>query len=182
MEVIFGLLLIAVPFVPGVVGIALLFRNRGDQLTRMAALLTLKPYLTTPIWGFLLVLTGEDRSPIMAVVAILPGALISAWTFSRHKNLMTGMDANFKARLLLALDCLRWLNSLFLSLFFQADPPSNRDLGSALAALTIVLGVGLPTVYALVAGGLTWRVSEKVKEKPKLKNDTSDEMDKIVEI
>lgn len=171
-------------FLPGVIGIALLFRNPGDQMTRMAALLTLKPYLTTPIWLFLLAIGGSNNIPMMAIIAILPGGLLSAWTYSRNENLITGDDATFKSRLLFGLDCFRWINSLVLGLFFLSylptSPPANGPI-AALGAMSMILGMGLPVLYALIALGVTSRLPEKAKIKRKRKND-DDQFDEIVEI
>jgi hypothetical protein len=177
-----AIICIPLMFLPGVIGIALLFRNPGDQMTRMAALLTLKPYLTTPIWLFLLALGGSNNIPIMAFIAILPGALLSAWTYSRHENLITGGDATFASRLLFGLDCFRWINSLVLGLFFLSNlpiSPAGDGPIAALGGLSMILGIGLPVLYSLIALGVTSRVPEKAKRKPKRKND---DLDEIVEI
>lgn len=128
------------PFlVPLAVGSCLLYlyRTEHDRLYLMAGLLTLKPIVTTPIWFLILMRTDPAfGSPSAACLSVLPGAILTALTMIAFWRLCFGREAAL-AWTLLAFDSARWINS-YLYVF-----TSN--------SWTAILGLALPTLYALLA-------------------------------
>jgi hypothetical protein len=176
-------LCIPILFLPAVIGIALLFRNPDDRRTRMAALLTLKPYLTTPLWAILTAMGGANSSAIFAILGILPGALLSAWMYWVYQDIIAGDDMTPAARFLFSLDCFRWINSFFIGLSIITMPhisPSTEGILGPLAMISAFLGLALPSIFAIAALVATNRVPEKAKIKPKRKND--EESDEVVDV
>jgi len=142
-----SLFLCSIPFwAPVAIGLYLVV-NKPNELSLMAGLLTLKPIVTTPIW-FAIISTlprPVDKLEPAHLWSILPGAsltLLLAFTFRR---LLSGPGAG-GARVLLALDCVRWLNSFLLFL-----PYGGNAADGSLACLFAVIGLILPTAFAMVA-------------------------------
>jgi len=149
----FCISLCIVPFLaPARAGFQLLAEGSDDDLTRMAGLLTLKPLLTTPLWIAIAAILGDPyqyRSSVLifmpAVVAILPGACLTLVAAIRFRSTLSGPWAG-KARLLLALDCVRWFNSLLFGTASAGIEPLQL-----LYLVTIPLGLAMPSIFASVA-------------------------------
>lgn len=171
MENFVGFLVATLPFwIPVLIGLSLVVRDSTDGLARMAGLLTLKPILTTPIWyviwasldsffsqipalastplgaGLTLLTALVLRRLIPALASILPGASLTLLTAQVFRSRLSGPRAR-DARLLLVLDCVRWLNSFLLVLTVSSD----SELASCICSYAALIGLGLPTVYAVVA-------------------------------
>ena len=163
--------LITLPFwIPVLIGLSLVARDTTDGLARMAGLLTLKPILTTPIWyviwasldaffsqtsALASIPLGAGLTPrtalvlrrlIPALASTLPGASLTLLTALVFRSRLSGSRAR-DARLLLVLDCVRWLNSFLLVLTVSSD----SELSSFICSYAALIGLGLPTVYAVVA-------------------------------
>jgi hypothetical protein len=136
-------LLVVAPFViPALGGCYLLTRESGS-LSRMAGLLAIKPVVTTPIWlAIIAAFHPSDSTPEPShFLSILPGAGLTLIIAIAFRRLFSGPRADL-AWLLLALDCTRWLNSLFL--FW---PHENNALG----CLASLFGLSMPTVFTVIA-------------------------------
>ena len=142
-----NLFLISIPFwLPAVVGLYLVITRR-NEFTLMAGLLTLKPILTTPIWFAVL---GTLPRPVHGLepahfLSILPGFSLTVLIVIAFRHLFTGPHAG-GARTLLVLDCARWLNSFLISV--QYNLTMNTE---SLACIFALIGLALPTVFAVVA-------------------------------
>ena len=147
-----NLLLCSIPFwIPAAIGVYL-SANRPGDLRRMAGLLTLKPIVTTPVW--LAILSGLLSSPNdkwmpAHFLSILPGAGVTIVIALAFRHLFTGPSAG-RAKILLVLDCARWLNS-----FLMILPYGGGIQGGQLACVFAVIGLALPSVFAVVALTLT---------------------------
>ena len=142
-----SLFVYSIPFwVPAAIGLYLVV-TRPDELSLMAGLLTLKPIVTTPIWFTII---SALHSPIDKLepahfLSILPGAGLTVIIAFAFRHLFSGPRAG-SARALLVLDCARWLNSFLISL------PYGGAMGSgSLACLFALIGIALPTIFAVVA-------------------------------
>ena len=133
----------SIPFwIPAVVGLYLVVKRPGP-LSLMAGLLTLKPIVATPIWVALLQNAYADRLTPAQFLSILPGAGLTLIAFMAFRPLFSGPQAG-NARILLVLDIARWLNSFLMLL------PYPQAVGT-LACIFAPIGLGLPTLFALVA-------------------------------
>jgi hypothetical protein len=147
-----NLFLISIPFwIPAAVGLYLVITRR-NELSLMAGLLTLKPILTTPIWVAIL---GTLPRPVYGLVpthllSILPGFSLTVIIALMFRHLLSGSQAG-SARVLLGLDCARWLNSFLMSLPYGGGSVESGSL----ACIFAVIGLALPTVFALVAAMLS---------------------------
>jgi hypothetical protein len=152
-------LFICVPifFIPAIIGSILIAKGVDLDLSRMAGWLTLKPILTTPVWLVSLTVSGilleESPSPerawILAVISILPGASLTMWTVLVFRATLFRPRA-YAARLLVVLDCARWLNSFLLTLD-SADWSRSGDLIDLIDAATPMIGIAMPAVFAIIA-------------------------------
>ena len=137
--------LYSIPFwVPAIIGLYLIVRS-PDDLSHMAGILTLKPILTTPIW-FMILGRLTANSPLQPAhfLSILPGAGLTLLIALGFRHLFSGPRAG-DARVLVALDCARWINSFLYSL-----PYGNSGMG-ALACIFAMISLTLPTIFAFVA-------------------------------
>jgi len=142
---ILNLFLYSIPFwVPAAVGLYLVVRRPSD-LSLMAGLLTLKPIVTTPIW-VAIIRTLFASGPLKPAhfLSILPGASLTLIIVLVFRHLFSGPRSG-GARVLLVLDCARWLNSFLLIL-----PYGNVGI-EALGCIFGIIGLTLPTVFAVVA-------------------------------
>jgi hypothetical protein len=151
-----NLFLYTLPFwVPGLAGVYLCVTRRS-RISRLAGLLTLKPILATPIW---LAILGSDLSPaiVKPIASVLPGMGLSLLIVVVYWRLLSDPNAG-AARILLGLDCLRWLNSAALAFssggYLFALTPS-------VVCIFAPLGLVLPTVFAVVALTLSLLVSRE---------------------
>jgi hypothetical protein len=142
-----NLFLISIPFwIPAAVGLYLVITRR-NELGLMAGLLTLKPILTTPIWFAIL---GTLPRPTYGLepahfLSILPGFSLTVLIAVLFRRLLFGSYAG-SARVLLALDCARWLNSFLISVQYNLTMDTQ-----SLACIFALIGLALPTVFAVVA-------------------------------
>lgn len=121
--------------------------SRPAGLGLLAGLLTLKPIVATPIWiaileGFSVSVTTLEPAHFLT---LLPGAGLTIVIVFIFRPLFSGPTAG-PARLLLALDCARWLNSFLLVLPFGSSPGTDE-----LPCVLALIGLALPTVFAVVA-------------------------------
>jgi hypothetical protein len=147
-----SLLLCTAPsWVAIIIGLKLILKASGDDLTRMAGWLTLKPVLTTPIWFAILVALGDSPIPFVpACISILPGVALTSVAAIVFWPTLCDPRAR-GARLLLVLDCLRWMNTFLLTLTgFLGSPYGLTDTGTFVCH-SALLGLAMPTVFALVA-------------------------------
>ena len=146
---ILNLFLYSIPFwVPAAIGLYLVLKRPSD-LSLMAGLLTLKPIVTTPIWFAII---STLHGPIGKLepayfLSILPGASLTLIIAFAFRHLFSGRGAG-SARVLLVLDCARWLNSSLLIFLF-----GGMESGwlASLACVVPLIGLLLPTVFAVVA-------------------------------
>jgi hypothetical protein len=140
-------LLWTIPFwIPAIIGVYLLINQSDEKLSRMAALLTLKPILMTPLWFMSL---RNLSSPVTKLepahfFSILPGAGLTLIFLIAFRSLFSGTTAG-QAQGLIALDVLRWVNS-----FLLISPVASVG-GGALACLLSLTGLALPSVFAFIA-------------------------------
>ena len=144
---ILNLFLYSIPFwVPAAIGLYLVVKKPND-LSLMAGLLSLKPIVTTPIW-FAIISTLHspiDKLEPAHFLSILPGASLTLIIAFAFRHLFSGPRAG-SARALLVLDCARWLNSFLISLPYVGSVESG-----SLACLFALIGLTLPTIFAVVA-------------------------------
>ncbi len=150
------LLITPIFWVPFIIGIRLLPRDlvfRRDDFAWMAALLTLKPFLTTPLWvaealnnTFWL---SDSEKLAHSLNGIAPGAGLTLLTLIVFGPLFFGAKARTESWTLITLDCIRWGNSLLLSLAPSAT------------CLTFAIALSMPTIFALVAWNKAKRVAEQ---------------------
>ena len=144
---ILNLILLSIPFwVPAAVGLYLVAK-RSTDLSLMAGLLTLKPIVTTPIW-FAILNTFHpypNELGFANFLSILPGASVTVMIVILFRRLFSGPRAG-GARVLLVLDCIRWLNSFLLILPYGG----NTQIGS-LVCIFALIGLTMPTVFAVTA-------------------------------
>jgi hypothetical protein len=135
----------SIPFwVPAIIGLYLIVRRPSD-LSLMAGILTLKPIVTTAIWlAIIRRLTADSPLQPAHFLSILPGASLTLIIVLTFRHLCSGSKAG-DARVLLMLDCARWLNS-----FLYVLPYDNTGIG-VLTCIFSVVGLALPTVFAFVA-------------------------------
>ncbi len=155
-------LFLSIPFlIPAAVGLYLLISWPGS-LGLMAALLTLKPIVATPIWvaiiqGFSI---STDRLQPAHFLSLLPGAGLTLLIVLVFRPLFSGPQAG-SALILVAIDCARWLNSFLLIL-----PYGDNSGGILIRCISALLGLALPTVFAVVAlrTVLTGRAAERANK------------------
>jgi hypothetical protein len=155
---ILNLFLYSIPFwIPAAIGLYLV-ANAPDQFRRMAGLLTLKPIVATPIWFAiiytLLPYSIHELEPAH-FLTILPGASLTIVIVFMYRHVFTGPKAG-SAKVLLALDCIRWLNSFLLIL------PYGGGTNGPLNCLFAFVGLTMPSVFAVVA--LTLTISQTLVE------------------
>jgi len=147
---LFNLFFLSIPFwIPAAIGLYLV-RHRRNELSLMAGLLTLKPILTTPLWLMILSFLdgragGEALIPLLST---LPGASLTVLTLAIFRPLFFGSGAT-PARMLIALDCMRWINSS-LCLGGINALPYNQATGTATCIFALI-GLIFPTAYSVVA-------------------------------
>ena len=154
-----NLFLCSIPlWIPAAIGIYL-YINRPDDLGQMATYLTLKPIVTTPIWVAiiytLLPASIHELEPAH-FLTILPGAGVTIVIMFMYRHVFTGPKAG-SAKVLLALDCIRWLNSFLLIL------PYGGGTNGPLNCLFAFVGLAMPSAFAVVA--LTLTISQTLVEK-----------------
>jgi hypothetical protein len=128
-----------------------LYVNRPDDLGKLATYLTLKPIVATPIW-FAIIYTLlppsiHELEPAH-FLTILPGVSLTIAIVFMCRHVFTGPRAG-SAIVLLALDCIRWLNSFLLIL------PYGGGTNGPLNCLFAFVGLAMPSVFAVVALALT---------------------------
>jgi len=143
--------ILSVPFfiAPFIVGRRLLKEAAGpNSLKSLAGWLTLKPLVTTPLWACALGTFYPTNSQVQLepayILSILPGVGLSLLAFLLFQSLFFE-EHSWPAWVLLGLDCLRWLNSFVMYLI------PLWISGGGLGCACIAIGLGLPTVFALVA-------------------------------
>ena len=145
---LFNLFLLSIPFwITAAIGLYLI-KNRRNELCLMAGLLTLKPIITTPIWAkiaFSLEHSGIS-SGLMALCSILPGAGLTVLIFVIFRSKFYGLRAT-SARMLIVLDCLRWINSGLLTMISSL----LYDSAANCACILAFVGLIFPTAYSVVA-------------------------------
>lgn len=155
-----NLCLLSIPlWIPGVIGLYLL-ANRRNELGLMAGLLTLKPILTTPLWVLIISFLQRDgvaAAPI-ALYSILPGASLTVMTLVIFRPLFFGSRSTL-ARMLILLDCMRWVNSYLLTRIASLPYGYSEAMGS-MACVFALLGLIFPTAYAVVALTTTLATNE----------------------
>lgn len=147
-------LYIQVMTIPTLIGILLLgkyfaFKSASRRFDLIAALLTIKPLVATPIW--LLILnepfpSADFTHAWRAALSIVPGAGLTAFIVLVFRSSFTAPGIN-KPRIILMLDCIRWLNSFFLVILFSTLALSDWFL----PVIMSWLGVLMPTIFALSA-------------------------------
>jgi hypothetical protein len=152
-------LYIQVMTIPALIGILLLgkyFLSKSASRTfdLIAALLTLKPLAATPIW--LMILNEPFRFANFThawriALSIVPGAGLTAFIVLVFRSSFTASGIS-RTRILLMLDCIRWLNSFFLFVLFSTSALSNLFL----PVIISWLGVLMPTIFALSACALVY--------------------------
>jgi hypothetical protein len=147
---VFNLFLLSIPFwIPAAIGFYLV-GDRRNELSLMAGLLTLKPILTTPLWALIISsLEGSTVSDaLISLLSMLPGASLTILALAIFRQQFSGSGAA-PARLLILLDCMRWLNSgLCLG---GANALSYNPATGALTCIFALIGLIFPTAYAVVA-------------------------------
>ena len=148
---ILNLFVCSVPlWIPAAIGLYL-YVNRPDDLGKLATYLTLKPIVATPIWvaiiSTLLPPAIHELEPAH-FLTILPGAGLTIVIVLMHRHVFTGPRAG-SAKVLLVLDCIRWLNSFLLIL------PYGGGTNGLLNCLFAFVGLAMPSVLAVVALILT---------------------------
>jgi hypothetical protein len=153
------LLLIPILIVPAIIARSLLYRENADALTRMAGLLTLKPVFTTPLWWLILYST-TPVTQVATTLSILPGAGLTLLTLYMFRSILFGRGMHRAAWLLIVLDCIRWSNSYIIALSsYDAYQPQRNALVGTLAQFSGIIGLLMPSLFALVA----WRMTAKVQ-------------------
>jgi hypothetical protein len=133
--------------VPTIVGFYLLVSYPGGGLKRMAGWLTLKPLVATPLWiGILNSITNRSDGSI--ILTIIPGAGLTLFIILAFKPLLFGPERSSTAWWLIRLDCVRWINS-FVLLVLQPTP--SKSLLAPVVCGTVVLGLTMPTLFAIFA-------------------------------
>ncbi len=155
-----NLFLISIPFwIPAAIGLYLVVHRRND-LSFMAGLLTLKPIITTPLW--LVIISSLEGSTVgralTPLCSILPGAGLTVLALAIFRPLFTGSKST-PARMLILLDCMRWINSCLLtgtgSLLY-----SYYDATGPLICIFALIGLIFPTAYSVVALTTTLATNE----------------------
>jgi hypothetical protein len=147
-------LYIQVMIIPALIGILLLgkyllSKSAGRRFDLIAALLTLKPLVATPIWLMILnelFLSPDFTHAWRVALSIVPGAGLTAFIVLVFRSSFTASGIS-RTRLLLMLDCIRWLNSFFLVILFSTLALSDFFL----PVIMSWLGVLMPTIFTLSA-------------------------------
>jgi len=133
-----------------IIGFYILVKHRGSEFAKFAGLLSLKPIIATPLF-FQIVkwyqdhTTGCDLNPLY-LITLVPGLGITLLLVFYFREVV--WDSRNKAMpVLLILDIVRWGNSVLLF-------SSCLELGDITPVLQAYLGLGMPTIFALVAFGL----------------------------
>jgi hypothetical protein len=125
----------------------------------MAGLLTLKPLVTTPIW--LAILSSRIQPlALQTGLSILPGLSLSVLALLVFRPLFSGRSAG-AARSLLALDCLRWINSAVIAALSSGNGYSAA--AGSLVCLFALLGLALPTIFAVTALAIALPPAEEAR-------------------
>ena len=143
-----NLFLYSIPFwVPAAIGLYLVAKRPTD-LSLMAGLFTLKPIVTTPIWFAIissLLSTPNEKLELAHFLSILPGASVTVMIVIVFRRLFSGPRSG-SARVLLVLDCIRWLNSFLIVL-----PYGGNTQSGSLVCIFAFIGLTMPTVFAVIA-------------------------------
>jgi len=156
---LFNLFFLSIPFwIPAAIGLYLV-RHRQNELSLMAGLLTLKPIITTPLWLMIISFlqgraVGEALIPLCS---ILPGASLTVLALVAFRSQFYGSGAT-PARVLIVLDCMRWINSS-LCLGGIDALPYNQATGT-LTCIFALIGLIFPTAYSVVALTTTLATNE----------------------
>lgn len=152
-----GLLLFFIPLgAPAVVGFKLLAALSADmpearnRFRLFASLLTLKPFLATPLWCSLLTMTLMNAYFWMG---LLPGPALTVALVLGYRAVLREPYAE-QAWELLRWDAVRWGSSaLFTTLLHLsvADKPAGISNDGGLVGLTGLAALAMPTVFALIA-------------------------------
>jgi hypothetical protein len=132
--------------VPAIVGFYLLVSSRGNGLRRMAGWLTLKPIVATPIWIAILD-SITSRWDASIILTIIPGAGLTLLIMLAFQPLLFGPQRSSTAWWLIKLDCVRWINSFVL---LALEPTPSGSLLAPVVCGTVVLGLTMPTLFAIV--------------------------------
>ena len=161
-------ILVLVMALPALVGVILLLaylrsaRGGDDRLVLLAALLTLKPIVATPIWLFILNLSAYPLPslPLAVLLSLLPGVGLTAVILVLFRPMFME-PGRTPPRILLALDCVRWLNSFF-ALVLSVG---SSNIGVAIYCILPMayFGMVLPSIFALVAAVLVIRARGRVR-------------------
>lgn len=159
---------------PLVIGVIILRRSsEEDVFSHYAGWMTLKPLIATPIWWMMLLSSGPSTSSVadniqlLAIFGMLPGAILTFCIVSRFNTVLFGSEARPRAWLLLVLDCVRWINSGFILAATSFD--IQETLSDQINGFISITAILLPTIFALIAFGLSR--DEAKKRKRKIKND-----------
>ncbi len=146
---LFNLFFLSIPFwIPAAIGLYLV-ANRRNDLSLMAGLLTLKPIIATPLW--LVIISSLQGSTVgdalIPLGSILPGASLTVLALAIFRPLFFGSRST-SARMLIVLDCIRWINSCLLT---GANFRPYKDAIGPLACIFALIGLIFPTAYSVVA-------------------------------
>ncbi len=139
---------VGILIIPFAVGLNLLTKAKRHEWYMMAGLLTLLPVLTGPIWFALWSAGAASYHFGEAFLTVLPGVILTGIIAIRFHRCFFG-SVSYAARVLLILGCMRWLSSFIIG----AAPAFHIDSG-----LFVVIGIALPTVFAIVAVSLSTTV------------------------
>jgi hypothetical protein len=136
-------------WIPAIAGAMLLVkysvsRRPAHRLDLLAALLTVKPIVATPIWLAIVFPPPWNNWFLRVILGLLPGAGLTGLIVIIFRPLFSGRGIT-APRILLAFDCIRWLNSFLLALLFFAP------FSVGLLAPMIAAGLFLPSIYAAAA-------------------------------
>lgn len=178
------IMIICILAMPLIIGLFLFQRKPSDDLTRLAAWLTLKPFVATPLCALVLVATGGSAqpAPLLGVFAIAPGVILTMILVAAYSELIFGPSASLAAWVLLALDVARWGSTLTALLTVNVPPTSPLF---NLASMAWPAAAAMPVVFAIasfVIVGASRPLPTKRKRKRKPAADQDAPADEIVEI
>jgi hypothetical protein len=150
--------------IPLSIGLLILFRYT-HLLGKLAGMLTLKPLFTTPLWAGI---TASDNSLLNVLLAVLPDAGLTILLVYLCRSIMFAPEMNKVARVLVVLDCLRWIFNpvVYLVTLLPLGEPFGQ---AAMHILVVTGGVSLlfyPAIFSLIALFLVNRNQPAPKTEP----------------
>lgn len=130
---------------PAILGPVILRLYRGDELSKLAGVFTLKPLLATLLWAFIysLGITLDLPEGAVQILLLIPGIGLTMLIVLAFKRLFRSETRI--ALVLLVVDALRWLNTF-------AWVRSRDVLESPLYMVALIL----PNAYAIMALAILW--------------------------